>query len=536
MQTLVRSIVLAAALLPAVVTHSVSAKSDKSITLVPLGRYTSLPFQFDQGAVEISAYDPQTKRAFLTFAEQPHVEAVGLTDPNNPFLAFTIDLSPFGGPDVHATSVAVRDGVVAVAVPQGEDDTAPGRVVFFDVHGNFLSVVTVGALPDMLTFTPNGKYVLTANEGQPRSDYTFDPEGSVSIIDMSVGAANLTDDDVTTAGFAEFNSEPIDPRIRIFGPGATVAQDLEPEYLAVSHDSQTVWVTLQENNALAILDLKQKKVTKLVALGFKDHSVSPNGLDAGVTDGVNIVTRPVLGMYQPDAIAALHRGNRTYLVTANEGDVREYDGLDAPKDEDQDVESVEIEDIDLDPIAFPNAAALKAAIGKLKVTSFDGDADNDGLYDKLYAFGGRSFSVWDENGELVFDSGDEIEKRTAAAFPTRFNASNTSNALDNRSDDKGPEPEGVTIAKLFGRDYLLVVLERIGGVMVYDLTNPAAPQFEQYINTRNFSFAPNSGNAGDLGAEAGRVIGEDESPTGKPLLIVSNEVSGTLRVFEILQN
>ena len=531
MRTIVRTIVTAAALLPALVaTQPVSAHRDKSISLVPLGVYRTL--LFDEGAVEIATYDPLTKRAFVTFAEQPRVEGISLVDPNNPVLALTIDLSPWGGLSAHATSVAVREGVLAIAVPQGAEDTGPGKVLFFDTYGTFLSAVTVGALPDMLTFTPNGAFVLTANEGQPMGDYSFDPEGSVSLIDMSVGAASLTDADVTTAGFAHFNSRPIDPRIRIYGPGATVAQDLEPEYIAVSHDSKTAWVTLQENNALAMIDLKRKKVTSLVALGFKRHAIRGNGLDGGRDDGGNKIARwPLLGMYQPDAIAAFRDKGETFLVTANEGDVREYDGLNAAGNE-----AVEIEDITLDPDAFPDAATIQSrelGIGRLKVTRFNGDTDGDGDYDKLYPFGARSFSIWTERGRLVFDSGDDLEQMTAAAYPLNFNASNTNNTRDDRSDDKGPEPEGVTVARLFGRNYLFVMLERIGGVAVYDLTHPTWPQFEQYINTRSFADAPGTVAAGDLGPEAARVIGEDVSPTGTPLLIVSNEVSGTLRVFEI---
>lgn len=534
MRPIVRTILTTAALLPALMANqSASAKSDKSISLAPLGVYRTL--LFDEGAVEISAYDPLTKRAFVTFAEQPRVEGISLADPNNPVLALSIDLAPWGGLTAHATSVAVRDGVLAIAVPQGDEDTAPGKVLFFDTYGTFLSAVTVGALPDMLTFTPNGAFVLTANEGQPMGDYSYDPEGSVSIIDMSAGAASLTDADVTTAGFADFNTAPIDPRIRIYGPGASVAQDLEPEYIAVSHDSKTAWVTLQENNALGILDLTQKKVTRLVALGFKDHSITGNGLDGGRDDGGNkITTWPVLGMYQPDTIAAFTDKGETFLVTANEGDVREYDGLNAAG-----IEAVEIEDITLDPVAFPDAATIQSrplGIGRLKVTSFNGDTDGDGDYDQLYPFGARSFSIWTDQGALVFDSGDALEQVTAAAHPANFNASNTNNTRDDRSDDKGPEPEGVTVGKLFGRNYLFVMLERIGGIAVYDLTDPAAPQFEQYINTRSFAAAPGTVAAGDLGPEAARVISEDASPTGTPLLIVSNEVSGTLRVFEIRRN
>ena len=534
MRRFARSLAMFAAVLPPLVLNQyVQAKPDKSIRLTPIGAYRT--FRYDEGASEISAYDPLTRLAFITFAEQPRVEGIDLSDPANPTLALIIDLTPWGGAGAHSTSVAVRDGVLAVAVPQGVEDTAPGKVVFFDTSGNFLSAVTVGALPDMVTFTSNGRFVLAADEGQPRDDYSFDPEGSIGIIDMSRGAAALTDADVTIADFKAFNNTPIDPRIRIYGPGSTVAQDLEPEYVAVAHDSQTAWATLQENNALAVIDLKQKRVTRLIALGYKDHSLPGNGLDGGRDDGgIKIGNWPVLGMYEPDGLATLHAGNREFLITANEGDVREYSGLNAAGSE-----AVQIEDVALDATAFPSAATIQSrplGIGRLKVSNVGADTDGDGDYDKLYAFGARSFSVWNEDGSRLFDSGDAFEQITAAAYPGNFNASNTSNTRDDRSDDKGPEPEGVTVAKLFGRDYVFVVLERMGGVMVYDMSNPAAPEFVQYINTRNFGAATNTVGAGDLGPEAAYVLNEETSPTGTPLLIVSNEVSGTLRVFGISKN
>ena len=532
MNIFVRMVVATAALLLVFASSfpAVEATSDKAIKLVPLGVYRSL--LFDEGAVEISAYDAVTRRAFVTFASQPRVEGINISDPANPSLAVTIDLSPWGGLGAHATSVSVYDGVLAVAVPQGEEDTALGKVLFFDTNGGFLSAVTVGALPDMVTFSPDGRFVLSANEGQPMNDYSFDPEGSVSIIDMSGGAASLTDADVTTAGFTAFNSVVLDSSVRIFGPGSTVAQDLEPEYVAVSHDSKTAWVTLQENNAIGIIDLAEKKVVKLVGLGYKDHSLTGQGLDGGRDDGGNKISNwPVLGMYLPDAIATFRINGTTYLVTANEGDVREYDGLN-----DAGNEAVEIEDIALDPVAFPDAATLKSrplGIGRLKVTSFGGDTDGDGDYDRLLSFGARSFSILSAEGALLFDSGEGLERLTAAAYPNNFNASSTNNTRDDRSDDKGPEPEGVIAAKVFGRQYVFVMLERIGGVVIYDVSEPTSPKLVQYINTRDFTAAPNSVAAGDLGAEAGRFIDEEASPTGKPLLIVSNEVSGTLRVFEI---
>jgi hypothetical protein len=507
------------------------AQPPKNIQLRPVGVYETL--RFDEGAVEISAYDPATRRAFLTFAGEPKVEVVDISDPAKPFLAAIIDLTPWGGGTAHATSVAVHDGVAAIAVPQGVDDTAPGKALFFDTSGGFLSAVTVGALPDMLTFTPNGSLLLTANEGQPNNSYTFDPEGSISIVDMRRGAGALTNADVTTAGFTAFNGATLDPSIRIYGPNATVAQDLEPEYIAVSHDSRTAWVTLQENNALAILDLKAKAVTTLVGLGFKNHLLPGSALDGNRDDRViSIKSWPVWGMYQPDGIAAFRDRNATFLVTANEGDVREYAGLPGGS------EAVEIEDVALDSVAFPQATTLKnrtLGIGRLKVTAFNGDTDRDNDYDRLFAFGARSFSIWSEDGALVFDSGQALEELTAKAHPANFNASNTNNTLDDRSDDKGPEPEGVTVAQLFGRPYLFVMLERIGGVAVYEITNPAAPRFVQYINTRNFGAMPGTPAAGDLGAEAARVIPADSSPNGRPLLMVSNEVSGTLRLYEIQQ-
>jgi hypothetical protein len=504
----------------------------KDIELSPLGVYTT--GLFDEGAVEISAYDPVTRRAFVTFAEQPRVEIANLSNPSSPTKFATIDLKPWGGNDAHSTSVAVRDGVLAVAVPQGVDDTGPGKVLFFTTAGVFLQELTVGALPDMLTFTPNGRYLLTANEGQPNQPYTFDPEGSVSIIDLAHGVGNLNQADVATADFRAFNDAALDPSIRIFGPRATVAQDLEPEYIAVSHDSRTAWVTLQENNAIAIVDLKSKTVTDLVGLGFKDHSLPGNGLDGSRDDRViGIRNWPLRGMYMPDAIDTIKARGRTYLVTANEGDVREYDGLNAAGDE-----SIEIEDAVLDPLKFPNFALLQnrtQGVGRLKVTRFGGDTNGDGKLDELRTFGARSFSIWSETGQLLFDSGDELEQRTAAAFPQFFNVSNTNNTMDDRSDDKGPEPEGVTVGKLFGRTYIFVMLERIGGVIVYDVTEPTSPRLVQYINMRNFAQTPGSNSGGDLGPEGARVVQAEDSPTGEPLLIVSNEVSGSLRIYTIAQ-
>ena len=494
----------------------------RTIELERIGRYSSGLFAV--GAAEISAYDPFSRRLFLVNAANSSIDVLSLTDPTKPELKFSIDVTPYGD---QANSVAVHGRVVAAAI-QANVKTDPGVVVFFETDGDFISQVTVGALPDMLTFSPDGRKVLAANEGEPNADYSIDPEGSVSIIDLRRGAKRVTQDDVVTAGFTQFTKANIDPRIRIYGPGASVAQDIEPEYITVSHDGKTAWVTLQENNAIGVLDISRGEFTELLALGFKDHRNPLNALDASDRDSaINITTWPVDGMYQPDGIQSFRHHGRTYLITANEGDAREYDTF---------VEEARVSSLNLDPTAFPNAATLKAngALGRLTVTRALGDTDGDGDYDRLHPLGGRSFSIWTPEGSLVFDSGDLLEQITADAHPTDFNATNDANAsFDNRSDNKGPEPEGVEIGEILGRTYAFIGLERPGGVVVFDISNPAAPEFVQYINPRDFAGNAAAGTADDLGPEGLLFIPAHESPIWQPLLVVSNEVSGSVSIYKI---
>ncbi len=493
----------------------------QSIQLHPIASHNT--GIYDGSASEIAAYDPDCRRLFVVNAQAQRVDVFDLRDPNALVELQFLDMSPYG---TVVNSVAVHDGVVAVAV-ENAVKSEPGKVVFFSTKGKFQSQVTVGALPDMLTFTPDGRWLLVANEGEPNSDYSIDPEGSISIIDVSEDADEIKQRDVRTVNFRAFNNAALDPSIRIFGPNATVAQDLEPEYIAVSSNSKYAWVTLQENNALAYIDIKRAKVIELIGLGFKDHSVAGNGLDASDRDNkINIAAWPVKGMYLPDAIASYKTRGKTFLVTANEGDVREYDTFE---------EAVRVGSLALDSDAFPEAVTLKdnANLGRLTVTTTRGDTDNDGDFDELYSFGGRSFSIWKSDGRLVYDSGDALEQITAAAFPENFNASNTNNTFDNRSDDKGPEPEGLAIGKVYGRTYAFVGLERIGGVMVFDISNPFCVTFEQYFNHRNFTQTPGPYSGGDLGAEGLLFIDAKDSPCRKPLLVVANEVSGSTTVYEI---
>ena len=483
---------------------------------------------FDGSAAEIAAYDAATQRVFFTNSETAQVDVLDISNPFAPVYLFSINVGA-GGP----TSVDVKNGVVAIAVP-ADPETNNGSVHLYDTDGNLTTIVPVGVLPDMLTFTPDGNYVLTANEGQPSDDYTIDPEGSISLV-------NVNTFNVMTVGFEDFNeggsrAAELPEGVRIFGPGASVAQDLEPEYITISPDGSTAYVVCQENNALVVLDIATAEIAAILALGTKDHSVMGNGLDASNRDdAINIATWPIKGMYQPDAIASYEVNGQVYLLTANEGDARDYDEFS---------EEERVADLTLDPTAFPNAAELQddAMLGRIKTTNTIGDTDGDGDFDEIYTYGARSFTIWNgTTGAVVYDSGDEFEQKLAELIPDDFNSTNDENdSFDNRSDDKGPEPEALTVGVIDGTPYAFIGLERVGGIMVYDITDPAAPTFVTYNNSRDFSveFDPDTITpaqltaVGDLGPEGIEFIPAADSPNGMDLLVVANEVSGNISIFE----
>lgn len=496
---------------------------NETIALTAIGGYENSVG--DEGAAEISAYDPDSMRLFVVSNEDDHVEltVLSLADPTSPAYVTSIT---FDG--LSPNSVAVKNGLVAVAL-EADEKTDNGFLNFYDVDGVEVASCTVGALPDMVAFTPNGRHALVANEGEPNDAYDIDPEGSVSVVNVFLAKRFGCKHAVRDAGFGRFNRKADQLRakgVRLFGfNNPTVAQDLEPEYIAVSENSRYAWITLQENNAMALLDVRRAKILRVIPFGYKDHSLAGNGLDASDRDdAINIARWPVLGMYQPDAIASFSHRGRTYLVTANEGDAREYE----TDDESVFVEEERIKDLDLDPTAFPDAEDLQEdeALGRLTVTTTLGDTDGDGDYDALYAFGARSFSVWSAYGGLVFDSGDQIEQITAVETPAYFNANDgDADEFDNRSDAKGPEPEGVVVGEVKGKPYAFIGLERAGGgVMVFDLSSPSAPEYVQYVP--GFE-------TGDIAPEGLVFISKKDSPSGQPLLVVSSEVSGTVRIYAI---
>ncbi len=511
------------------------AAASGGISLEHVGTYSTNTFQL--GGAEISAHDPGTQRIFTVNAATSSIDVIDVSDPANPVLVRAISILPFGG---GVNSVAWHDGILAAAI-EATVKQDPGTIAFFDADGLTLGSVPACALPDNVVWTNNGRYALSACEGEPNDSYTNDPEGGVAVVrvagDRAAGTLELS---VRIAGFQDWNSLPLDPSVRVFGPGSTPAQDFEPEYLTTSHDSKTAWVTLQENNAIAIIDIDEAAVVDVVGLGYKNHNLPGNGLDPSDRDSatggaaIKIRTWPVSGMYLPDTLASFRVRGETYLLSANEGDAREYLGSPGY------VEERRINDsrVVLDPTVFPNAATLKknANLGRLRITTSQGDTDGDGDYDVLYSFGGRSMSVWNADVGLVADTGDEAEQVTAAAYPTGFNSThNSNNSFDSRSTSKGPEPEALTVGHLWGRHYAFLGLERIGGIMIYDVENPTRPELIDYVNRRDFSGSPAAGTAGDLGPEGVLFIKADDSPTGQPMLVTSNEISGTVSMFNIVR-
>lgn len=514
------------------------------------------------GGAEITAYDAKSFRMFVTNGATNQIDIVDIKNPKKPILFGRINLAKSGV--VGIQSVAVKDGIVAIAAMMSTNKAEAGRVFLADVNGKLVpSAITgimVGALPDSIHFSPNGQYVITANEGEPTSycltsgtlPTTTDPNGSISIIDIS--KKNLT---ATTIDFSAFNIRKdalTYTGARVFGPNATVAQDLEPEFITISNDSNYAWVTLQENNAIATIDLTTKTIIAVNGLGFKSYNTG--GLDSSDKDNaINITTKNVYGMYQPDGITQMTIGETTYLITANEGDAREYACLMGGTD----AATLEAEDVRFGKNAASTVdATLKtdAVAGRLKVTPFT-PASVTGApitaktsVSDAYSFGARSFSVWKATTlegvftmDQVFDSGSSIEKQLASLAPTRFNADwNTTtgiiNAVDSRSGSKGPEPEGLGVGTAYGRMWMVVGLERDGGLMLYDMTNPTAPEFKSYINTSNpagnlLQSTKKIAAAGDVSPEGILIISPKDSPTGKALVIASYELSGTVGIYEI---
>jgi len=559
--------------------------AQSAIELKPVGRYQSQTAGFDKGAAEIVAYDTATRRIFVVNAQDGTVDVLDGSDPANPSPDGQINAKAVPGYDPtalgSANSVAARDGLVAVAI-EANPVTNPGVVAFYDATTlAFIRSVPAGALPDAVTFSNTGHFVIVSNEGEPRAP--VDPEGSVTIVDVrKKGKGKKPGFESCTVDFKAFNSQRaalVAAGVYIDPGAATVAQDLEPEY--ASAQGNNAYVTLQENNAIAVVQLNQCRVARIMPLGVKNHGLPQNSLDTSDREISSTQGRISLrswqnlyALYQPDSIASYEADDgQTYLVIANEGDVRD------PLNSGRPADGVAVSTLTLDPAAFPVSTEPKSDknLGRLIVNRTLGyytDASGQRVFDRLFAYGGRSFSIYTNDGHQVYDSANDFEsiianKVGSGDLPQQaFNATHNNNAagqvpgastntFDSRSDDKGPEPEGVVVGRVGDRVYAFIGLERIGGVMIYDVTEPKNAFHVGYVNNRNFSQGvctevtavptapPSSRNGGacsnddpnplalDLGPEGLAFVPAKSSPNGKPLLIVGNEISGSTTVYEI---
>jgi hypothetical protein len=561
--------------------------SPLAISLSLIGSTTAVAENFDESAAEILAYHPESRIVYVVNSAEKSVARVGLSDPSSPaVLSSQIDVASdvlryFGGGRYapmslgSVNSLDVFGDYMAVAI-EAEVKQEDGYVAFYSLTGarpTLVSAVKVGALPDKVGFSPDGNYIVVANEGEPSDDYSNDPEGSITVVDVSGG---LDRPAVSQAGFQAFNAGGLEGPVRISAKAQSVAQDLEPEFIAFSEDSSTAFVTLQENNAVAIVDLATAELTAVLGIGFKNHGLPGNELDASnEDDGVNVRNWSIFGTYMPDGFDAYTVNGTTYLVTANEGDGREYvsdaaDEADCTAQggyyfDDGDcshyLDEIRVKDLDASQFTPDFVAKVGAdfqdsdKLGRLKMItdlgledpaacttlastgqpiSYPDKAPVPGcVYEAIYSFGARSFTIWDtETGRPIFDSGSDFEVITAQQLGDSFNASKDSNDGDDRSDDKGPEPEAVEVATISGNIFAFIALESVGGIMVYNITNPHQAEFVQYINPRDFTVGDDvveANGAGPLGPEDIKFVTQDDAM----YLLVSNEVSGTLSVYSV---
>jgi hypothetical protein len=544
--------------------------------------------EFDTSSAEIVSYDPCSDKLYVVNSQAASIDVLALNANNSaPSKTGNIDLSlaaAAAGIEIGAAnSVSAKQGLVAVAI-EAQVKQNPGLIALYRSDDlSLLATYPTGALPDMVILSGDGKTILTANEGEPSGDYTNDPEGSITIVDISNGyspeGAVVKQISFSSFNVGESRHGELGANVRTAGPaGTSVAQDLEPEYMALNSDNTKAYVALQENNAIAIIDIATARVDAIKGLGEKSwNAASGHALDASNKDsrvGAFSSYEQLVGLYMPDTVASFSIDGRDYIISANEGDGREYiysttqqtcetashrwDGGEyqvGGVDADADKYANEADDclsftdearggniVDLVHSSHPLKAALddNNQLKRIKVVT---DKESYSASDNIVTFGARSFSIWNEQAELVYDSGDDIAKRVFAIDSNNFNVTNDNNqSADNRSDDKGSEPEAVEVTEINGKHYAFIGLERQGGIIVYDVTVPTAPVYQSYLNNRDFSESVctlvDEGDcdngvynlaAGDLGPESIDYF----TRAGEHFIAVGNEVSGTTTVYQI---
>lgn len=510
-----------------------------SLDLTQEARYDAGMTNADGGVMEIVDYNTVTGWAYavngqtgnltaIAVKDMADSENVDLLDGNDIDVKSIVEANCEGFTYGDMTSVAVSaDGTKLAAAVQAEGYADNGRVAVFTCNADgtltFEQAYETGVQPDMVTFTPDDSRILTANEGEPREGYAdgaVDPAGSVTVITVADGTA--VNVDFTAYDSNEERQKLIDAGI-VMKKDTIPSEDLEPEYIAAGND--TAYVTLQEANAIAVIDLGSLKVTGIYSAGYEDYSTTAVDIDKKDEAYNPAVYESLRGIRMPDGVALYSVDGVDYIVTANEGDSREWG--DYLNEDERDFG---------DGQTSPTGKITAENSGLTgKVVFFD-SSDYDGLDSGLdYVFGGRSFTVFraDESGLTeIYDSGSDFEAKTAEYIPENFNCSNDDKSLDDRSGKKGPESESITVGTVGERTYAFIGLERVGGVMVYDITDPAETVYVNYINSRDFS----EDIAGDDSPEGLCFIPAADSADGNAYLLAACEVSGTVAAYELTAN
>ncbi|CAM3574987.1 choice-of-anchor I family protein [Paenibacillus lupini] len=498
-----------------------------TLSISKIGSFSLGQTDADGGVAEIVKYNKDNNKFYLVngSGSPPSLEIIGLGNATGNLVTektvkveeLSEEHGEFNYGDLTSVDINTTTKRIAISV-QDEDALMPGKIIVLDYDGNYVTEYDTGVQPDMIKSTEDGRYILTADEAEPR-EVTKDAKGSVTIVDTVANTStpvyfdnpDVIEDGVhirgdVTQGTSEFPGKKED-----------ADYDFEPEYIALSGDSKTAYVTLQENNAIAVVDIATRKVTAVKDLGFKDFNEVANALDIQSNSAIQLETVPFKGMYMPDGMASYTVNGKTYLFTANEGDASEFR---------ENASKVGAVKGNLDP----NSAAYNflkdtTAYDKVEVAA---DMGNDGIY----MYGGRSFSVWNAaTMDQVYDSGNDFETITAKRQPNYFNVSNDATSMDSRSVKKGPEPEDIKVGKVGNKELAFIGLERTGGFMTYDVTDPEHPQFANYTNTRNYTGSDILDT--DTGPEGIEFIPASASPTGQPLLLVAYEVGGKVGVYQI---
>ena len=535
---------VAAAIPSGVVAQFGGGNDVETVRLNRIGRYATGEAL---GGAEIVAFHAPRNRLFVVNSGAGQVEVLDLSDPASPTQDGVLNASDLVGSEsdvvssVGGTNSVDVNGTLVAAAIEADPATADGAVAFYDPSTlEFVDAVSVGPLPDKVTIAPGGNYVVVANEGEPGG--STDPAGSVSVIDISNGAQNAS---VETATFDAFDGQEgalRDEGVHLVTPGddeAVASTVIEPEFVTVAPDGERAFVSIQENNAIATVDLASATVERIDGLGFKDFSLPGNELDTSDVDGSSLQNWPLKGMYQPDAIDAYEVGGDTFVVTANEGDAKDF-------------EVSVLKDLDLDPAGFDlsenpyvdSVEELKRPenLGNMEVNEaamaeFAGGANG---YTDIYAIGGRSFSVWqveDDGLRLAFDSGSRFERTFVEQYPGGH-----VNVVES-----GPETESAELGVVGDRTFAFIGQEKGSGITAYDVTSPENPTYAQMAVNRDYSVSEddlaaaaeedaegdNPARAGDFAPEGVHFVPASESPLRNPLLCVGFEISGTVGVFEV---